>query len=90
MKKIIYTLLMTLGLVSFSYSQYGGANRFDQPTEEREPAKSTLEPMDGDGSVAHKPGNPGGVPIDDYIPGLLVLGLVMTGFATYQRQRQKS
>lgn len=83
---------MTLGLVSFSYSQYGGENRFDQPTEEREPAKSTLEPMDGDGSVAHRPGNPGAavVPIDDYIPGLLVLGLVMAGFATYQRQRQKS
>lgn len=77
---------MTLGLVSFSYSQYGGENRFDQPTEEREPAKSTLEPMDGDGSVAHR----GGVPIDDYVLGLLVLGLVMAGFATYQRQRQKS
>lgn len=75
MKKYIATVLTVMSLsLSAQYSK----NVFDSEVDTN--ANTTVtEQTDGLG-----PGNPGPVPVSDYIPFLFAAGIMLSGYAAYR------
>lgn len=85
MRKLIILCLLGFGLLI--HAQYSDQNnRFNQPSQSHLEQNATAGDGDGDGD---NPGNPGGVPIDNYIPILLTIGLACAVYFGSKQQRHK-
>ena len=77
-------IILAIFIGSLVSAQVGGANRFNEAenTPKEEPVIAADEP-DG-------PGDPpvDSVPIDDYLPVLMVFAVGMIGYAGYRKRKQ--
>ncbi len=90
MNRLILFCFITIGFLGSA--QYADQdNRFNKANAEQQTPNTdaTANAGDGEGDGGN-PSNPGGVPIDDYLPGLMLMGIGLVAYYGYRQQQLKS
>ncbi|SKB87422.1 hypothetical protein SAMN05660477_01563 [Soonwooa buanensis] len=91
MNRLILFCFITIGFLGSA--QYADQdNRFNKANvEQQAPNTDATANAGGNGEDdGENPGNAGDAPIDDYIPGLMLLGIGLVAYYGYRQQQLKS
>ncbi|MGL6038597.1 MAG: hypothetical protein ACRC0E_06890 [Soonwooa sp.] len=92
-QKINRLILFCFIIIGFLGSaQYADQdNRFNKANVEQQAPNTDAPANAGDGEDdGGSPGGPGDAPIDDYLPGLMLMGIGLVAYYAYRQQQQKS
>lgn len=91
MNRLILFCFIIIGFLGSA--QYADQdNRFNKANVEQQASNTEVPTNDagGNGEDGDGPTNPGGVPIDDYLPGLMLMGIGLVAYYGYRQQQLKS
>ncbi|UFK97114.1 hypothetical protein [Kaistella faecalis] len=85
MRKSFFIFIL---LLSINVSAQMQANRFEDEASTQQTDQYEAESSEKEPEVAYGPGGPGEdpVPIDDYIPLLVIIAAVLIAYKTYHRK----